>query len=68
MARDHLDNQGGVAFTVDNGTGLQVRTKLQKVIDALRTLSEGINKIMNPNKSIIINIRNLKSYLITVPC
>ena len=41
MARDHLDNVGGTAFTVDNGTGLQVRTKLQKVIDALRTLQSG---------------------------
>jgi len=41
MARDHLDGLGGAGFTVDNGTGLQVRTKLQKVIDALRTLQSG---------------------------
>ena len=41
MAREHLDNVGGTAFTVDNGTGLQVRTKLQKVIDDLRTLQSG---------------------------
>ena len=40
MARDHLDNVGGTAFTVDNGTGLQVRTKLQKVIDALRCVHD----------------------------
>ena len=36
MAR--VDTTGGTGFTVDNGTGLQVRTKLQQVIDALRSL------------------------------
>ncbi len=41
MARDHLDNQGGTGFTVDNGTGLEVRTKLNKVIDALKSLQSG---------------------------
>ena len=70
MARDHLDNQGGVAFTVDNGTGLQVRTKLQKVIDALRTLQSGsgdptsglnsyqlhVNEVNNTSQ--ILKIRN----------
>ena len=39
MAR--VDLQGGTGFTVDNGTGLQVRTKLQQVIDALRSLQAG---------------------------
>ena len=39
MAR--VDLEGGSGFTVDNGTGLQVRTKLQQVIDALRTLQAG---------------------------
>ena len=39
MAR--VDNQGGSGFTVDNGTGLQVRTKLQQTIDALRSLQSG---------------------------
>lgn len=39
MAR--VDTQGGTGFTVDNGTGFQVRTKLQQVIDALRTLQAG---------------------------
>ena len=70
MARDHLDNQGGTAFTVDNGTGLQVRTKLQKVIDALRTLQSGsgdptsglnsyqlhVNEVSNTSQ--ILKIRN----------
>ncbi len=70
MARDHLDDQGGVAFTVDNGTGLQVRTKLQKVIDALRTLQSGsgdptsglnsyqlhVNEVSNTSQ--ILKIRN----------
>ena len=70
MARDHLDDQGGVAFTVDNGTGLQVRTKLQKVIDALRTLQSGsgdptsglnsyqlhVNEVNNTSQ--ILKIRN----------
>ena len=39
MAR--VDTTGGTGFTVDNGTGLQVRTKLQQVIDALRSLQAG---------------------------
>ena len=39
MAR--VNSQGGTGFTVDNGTGLQVRTKLQQVIDALRSLQSG---------------------------
>ena len=39
MAR--VDTTGGTGFTVDNGTGLQVRTKLQQVIDALRSLQSG---------------------------
>ena len=70
MARDHLDNVGGTAFTVDNGTGLQVRTKLQKVIDALRTLQSGsgdpssglnsyqlhVNEVSNTSQ--ILKIRN----------
>ena len=33
-----VDNVGGAGFTVDNGTGAAVRTKLQQVIDALRSL------------------------------
>lgn len=39
MAR--VDNTGGTGFTVDNGTGLVVRTKLNQVIAALSTLSQG---------------------------
>tara|TARA_B100000424_G_C22907074_1_gene482499 strand:- start:460 stop:1266 length:807 start_codon:yes stop_codon:yes gene_type:complete len=39
MAR--VDTTGGTGFAVDNGTGLQVRTKLQQVIDALRSLQSG---------------------------
>ena len=70
MAREHLDNIGGVAFTVDNGTGAAVRTKLQKVIDALRTLQSGsgdptsglnsyqlhVNEVNNTSQ--ILKIRN----------
>jgi len=39
MAR--VDNTGGSGFTVDNGTGLVVRTKLNQVIGALSTLNQG---------------------------
>ncbi len=39
MAR--VNTTGGAGFTVDNGTGLQVRTKLQQVIDALKSLQAG---------------------------
>ena len=39
MAR--VDNTGGTGFTVDNGTGLVVRTKLNQIIAALSTLSQG---------------------------
>ena len=39
MAR--VDDQGGAGFTIDNGTGLQVRTKLQQITDALRSLQSG---------------------------
>ena len=39
MAR--VDNTGGSGFTVDNGTGLVVRTKLNQIIAALSTLSQG---------------------------
>jgi len=39
MAR--VSNTGGTGFTVDNGTGLVVRTKLNEVISALSTLSQG---------------------------
>ena len=39
MAR--VDNTGGAGFTVDNGTGLVVRTKLNQIISALSTLSQG---------------------------
>ena len=35
MAR--VSNTGGAGFTVDNGTGLVVRTKLNEVIAALST-------------------------------
>ena len=70
MAREHLDNQGGTGFTVDNGSGFAVRTKLQKVIDALRTLQSGsgdpttglasyqlhINEVSNTSQ--ILKIRN----------
>ena len=39
MAR--VDNTGGAAFNVDNGTGLVVRTKLNQIIAALSTLNQG---------------------------
>jgi len=39
MAR--VDNTGGSGFTVDNGTGLAVRTKLNQIIAALSTLNQG---------------------------
>ena len=36
-----VDNTGGTGFTVDNGTGLVVRTKLNQIIAALSTLNQG---------------------------
>ena len=39
MAR--VDNTGGAAFNVDNGTGLVVRTKLNQIIAALSTTNQG---------------------------
>ena len=39
MAR--VDNTGGSGFTVDNGTGLVVRTKLNQIISALSTNNQG---------------------------
>ena len=36
-----VDNVGGSGFTVDNGAGLVVRTKLNQVIAALSTLNQG---------------------------
>jgi len=39
MAR--VDNTGGAGFTVDNGTGLVVRTKLNQIIAALSTTNQG---------------------------
>ena len=36
-----VDNTGGSGFTVDNGTGLAVRTKLNQIIAALSTLNQG---------------------------
>ena len=39
MAR--VDNTGGTGFTVDNNNGLVVRTKLNSIIAALSTLSQG---------------------------
>ena len=39
MAR--VDNTGGPNFSVDNGTGLQVRSKINEVIAALKTLNQG---------------------------
>jgi hypothetical protein len=68
MAR--VDTTGGTGFTVDNGTGLQVRTKLQQVIDALRSLQSGssdptvgvaayqlhVNEVSNTSQ--ILKIRN----------
>ena len=68
MAR--VNTTGGTGFTVDNGTGLQVRTKLQQVIDALRSLQSGsgdptvgvgayqlhVNEVSNTSQ--ILKIRN----------
>ena len=39
MAR--VDNTGGNGFTVDNGTGIVVRTKLNQIIAALSTVNQG---------------------------
>ena len=39
MAR--VDNTGGSGFTVDNGTGLVVRTKVNQIIAALSTTNQG---------------------------
>ena len=39
MAR--VDNTGGNGFQADNGTGLQVRTKLNQILAALSTLNQG---------------------------
>ena len=36
-----VDNTGGSGFTTDNGTGLVVRTKLNQIVAALSTLSQG---------------------------
>ena len=36
-----VDNTGGTGFTVDNGTGLVVRTKLNQIIAALSTVNQG---------------------------
>ena len=36
-----VDNTGGSGFTVDNGTGLVVRTKLNQIIAALSTVNQG---------------------------
>jgi len=36
-----VDNTGGSGFTVDNGTGLVVRTKLNQIVAALSTLNQG---------------------------
>ena len=36
-----VDNTGGSGFTIDNGTGLAVRTKLNQIIAALSTLNQG---------------------------
>ena len=36
-----VDNTGGTGFTVDNNSGLVVRTKLNSIIAALSTLSQG---------------------------
>jgi len=68
MAR--VNATGGTGFAVDNGTGLQVRTKLQQVIDALRSLQSGsgdptvglgayqlhVNEVSNTSQ--ILKIRN----------
>ena len=39
MAR--VDNTGGSGFTVDNGTGLVVRTKINQIVAALSTTNQG---------------------------
>ena len=36
-----VDNTGGTGFTVDNNSGLTVRTKLNQIIAALSTLNQG---------------------------
>jgi len=36
-----VDNTGGTGFTVDNNSGLVVRTKLNQIIAALSTLNQG---------------------------
>ena len=36
-----VDNTGGTAFNVDNGTGLVVRTKINQIVAALSTLNQG---------------------------
>tara|TARA_R100000234_G_C4956109_1_gene159621 strand:- start:30 stop:824 length:795 start_codon:yes stop_codon:yes gene_type:complete len=68
MAR--VNTTGGTGFAVDNGTGLQVRTKLQQIIDALRSLQSGsgdptvgvaayqlhVNEVSNTSQ--ILKIRN----------
>ena len=68
MAR--VNSTGGTGFAVDNGTGLQVRTKLQQVIDALRSLQSGsgdptvglgayqlhVNEVSNTSQ--VLKIRN----------
>jgi len=36
-----VDNTGGSGFTIDNGTGLAVRTKLNQIIAALSTVNQG---------------------------
>jgi len=68
MAR--VNATGGTGFAVDNGTGLQVRTKLQQVIDALRSLQSGsgdptvglgayqlhVNEVSNTSQ--VLKIRN----------
>ena len=36
-----VDNTGGSGFTTDNGTGLEVRTKLNQIVAALSTLNQG---------------------------
>ena len=36
-----VDSTGGTGFTVDNGTGLVVRTKLNQIAAALSTLNQG---------------------------
>ena len=36
-----VDSTGGTGFTIDNGTGLVVRTKLNQIAAALSTLNQG---------------------------